>query len=83
MEENRKVEAHDYAKKLFDEHAHQIARGAIEHLKTFYPAALGSVPKSAERSLRNSIKADIRRRLGPLISVMTVLEDTWGGDHVD
>jgi hypothetical protein len=65
------------ARTLFDEHAAAIAGAAVSHLKIHYPAALKAVGNSAERSLRNSIKAHIRSRLGPLLIVMTALEKTW------
>lgn len=65
------------AKALFDEHAHQIARAAAHHLKIQYPAALKAVPKAAELSLRNSIKAQIRLRFGPLVTAMIALERSW------
>ena len=65
------------ARVLFEEHADQIARAAVDHLKIYYPAALKAVSKSAETSMRNRIKASIRSRYGPLLSVMEVLETTW------
>lgn len=32
---------------LFEEHAHEIARGAVDHLKIQYPAALEAVTRPA------------------------------------
>ncbi len=65
------------ARALFDEHADRIARAAVDHLKIQYPAALKAVSRSAELSMRNSIKTNIRSRFGPLLAVMEVLETNW------
>lgn len=69
--------ATERARALFEEHGHEIARGAVDHLKIQYPAALKAVPRTAELSLRNSVKANIRSRFGPLLSVMEEFEKTW------
>jgi hypothetical protein len=65
------------ARQTFEAHADDIALAAVHHLRIHYPAALKAVPKSAETSLRNSIRARIRSRFGPLLSVMADLERTW------
>ncbi len=69
------------ARHLFEEHASAIARAAVDHLRIHYPAALKSVGSSAKRSLRNSVRAHIRSRFGPLLAAMTDLEKKWGEDQ--
>lgn len=49
------------------EFADEIAKAAISHLQIQYPAALASVPASAQVSLRNFIKAQVISRFSHFI----------------
>lgn len=71
------VGAEERARRTFEAHADDIALAAVHHLRIYYPDALKAVPKNAETSLRNCIKARIRSRFGPLLSVMGDLERSW------
>ncbi len=65
------------AKALFEAHCDGVAAAALAHLRINYPEALKALPKTAPLSLRNSIKAQVRSRFAPLLSVMIELERTW------
>ncbi len=64
-------------RRLFDEMARDIGRGAIKHLKTMYPAALAAVPRGAEVSLVNRIRSDINLRMRPLLMAMIAMHREW------
>lgn len=65
------------ARRLFDEMARNIGREAVNHLKSMYPAALATVPKTAELSLTNSIRNDINWRMRPMLVAMIAMHKEW------
>lgn len=65
------------ARRLFDEMARNIGREAVNHLKSMYPAALESVPKTAETSLTNRIRNDINWRMRPMLVAMIAMHKEW------
>lgn len=65
------------ARRLFDAMARSIGREAVNHLKTMYPAALQTVPKSAETSLTNHIRNNINWQMRPLLMAMIAMHREW------
>lgn len=65
----------DRLKAALDHLARSIGRAAVNHLKAMYPAALKSVPKTAEVSLTNHIRNDINMHMRPVLALLVELKN--------
>lgn len=66
----RSDEFAEQTRRWMDDLAKEIGLAAVAHLQIHYPAALKAVPVTAQRSLRNCIAGDVRRRVQPLLKTV-------------